>query len=152
MAKEIWKNSTKGTILVNVRDHNGAEVQKVVRSGKTIQLSAEERIYMNTERAMNPDNDVFNSGAMTAVILDEETPDAAEIKANPNQVTEEDLDEMLDFQWQKFDKALADISNLNALLRLYEKADADEGSTVRQLKSIKARVHEVDPSYLFDED
>lgn len=149
--KEIWKNVSRGVTLVNVYDHNGQQVQKMVRSGKTIEVTEKERMYLNTDRAMTPGTDVFTSGAMVPENLPDSTSDKEEIKANPNQVDAKGLEELLGLQWQKFDKALEEITNAQVLERLHDEAEADESTTVRQLDSIKARLLTVNPSHVFDD-
>ncbi len=151
MEKEIWKNVSKGVALINVYDHNNAEVQRMVRSQKTIEVTEKERLHLNTERAMRPGTDVFSSGAMVPVQLLETTSDKAEIEANPNQLTDKDITELLSLQWKKFDTAIADVTNIQALERLYDMADADDNTTVRQLDAIKARILEVYPAHIFED-
>lgn len=149
--KEIWKNVSRGVTLVNVYDHNGQQVQRMVRSGKTIEVTPKERMYLNTDRAMVEGTDVFTSGAMVPESLPEDTPDKEEIEANPNQVSEEGLADLLELKWQKFDAALEQITNAQVLERLHDEAEADEGTTVRQLDAIKARLLNVSPSHVFDD-
>jgi len=151
MEKEIWKNSSRGMTLINVYDHDGKEIQKMVRAGKTIEVTERERLHLNTDRALTPGNDVFSAGFMIPVDLPDSTSDKAAIESNPNQLTEAALLDLLGLAWQKFDKALAEITNIQGLTRLYDLAEADDSTTVRQLDSVKARILEVHPSHIFDD-
>ena len=147
--KEIWMNSSKGKALVLKYDRLGNLTHEIVRTGGKVDVTTDERL-INSDRAALETLDIFKNGVMTPVRLLDGTEDAHEIAANPNLKSEEDLRKLFKLQWKRFDEELSTITNTTTLSRLMEIA-SEIDATMRQVKSIQARLEAVDPSSAFDE-
>lgn len=146
---ETWESAIKGTIGVKKFDRRGDLTTEIVRGGRMVHLTPDERRY-NTERAASAGQDPFSNGMLVPVTLLDDSEDAAEIAANPNVLSASDLQNLFELQWKQFDRELVKITNVSALTRLMEMAhEAD--ATVRQMESIKQRIAQVDPSILLDD-
>lgn len=152
MAKdmETWENQTKGLVAVNKFDRRGDLIQELVRGGRKIHLTPDER-RMNSDMAYDASVDTFKNGTMTPVRLVDGDEDIAMIEANPNVRSADELEGLFELQWKKFDSEIAEISNLSTLSRLLEMAD-EKDATVRQVALLKDRISAVDPSALIDDD
>lgn len=144
-SREQWQNVSKGTALVNVYDRTGNGVeQEVVRAGRTVVLSAEERRLLNQNQTPDPELDIFGNGILRPLTLAEDSEDLAK---NPNHMTESDIREVFTLRNHlQFKAALEGISSVSVLQRLLFLADSDEdgeGSlnpTVKQRENIVARL------------
>lgn len=145
--RETWRNSTKGKHAVLKFDRWGNEVHEMVRPGQAVSLSPEER-SLNMDRAADESLDVFKNGTFVPVRLLDGTEDAAEIASNPNLKSEGELEALFDLHWKKFEKEVSEITNANALVRLYELAE-ERDATVKQVKVIETAIKTVDPTYIF---
>lgn len=147
-SKEQWKNVSRGTALVNVYDHTGNGVsQEVIRAGRTVVISPEERRLLNQDRTADLANDLFGNGTLRPVSLADDSDDLVE---NPNHMTEDDMRDVFSIRNHlQFKAALADISSVPVLQRLLFLADADDGDekglnpTVKQRENIVARLDEL---------
>jgi len=146
---ETWESAIKGTIGVKKFDRRGDLATEIVRGGRLLHLTPDERRY-NTERAATPGQDPFSNGMLVPVTLLDDSEDAAMIAANPNVLSADDLEALFSLHWKKFDGELSHITNVSALTRLMEMA-TDADATVRQMNSIKSRIAAVDPSILLDD-
>lgn len=143
---ETWKNDTSGRVSVLKMDRYGQLGHELIRPGQTFTITEAERLT-NSDKAASKNLDYFRNGMLTPVRLIESAQDFAEIKSNPNLLSENDLCDLFTLNWQKFDARLKDISNALTLRRLVAIAESDEVNvTVRQLKSIKGRLEEVEPT------
>lgn len=142
---EVWKNNTQGLHGVVKLDRQGNLVHEMIASGKSVQITRDERI-MNQERAANLKLDVFSNGTLTPVrILDE--ADQREFASNPNMMTDSDLKVLFKLNTNTFKARIASIDNvytLNHLLQLSE--DESLSVTVAKLKAINDRLVEVSPT------
>lgn len=147
--REQWQNVSKGTALVNVYDRTGNGVeQEVVRAGRTVVLSAEERRLLNQDRTAEPSMDVFGNGILRPLTLAEDSDDLTE---NPNHMTESEMREVFNLRNHlQFKAALADISSVPVLQRLLFLSDNDTGEgddslnpTKKQHENILARLEEL---------
>jgi len=146
--KEQWQNVSRGVALVNIYDRTGNGVeQEVVRGGKKVTISAEERRLLNQDRAADNDLDIFSNGVLRPVSLADDSDDLTE---NPNHMTEGEMRDIFgNRNHLQFKAALADISSVPILQRLLFLADTDDGGedslnpTVKQRENIVARLDEV---------
>lgn len=141
---EMWKNTTKGTVAVNKLDHRGERYQQLVRGGRSINLTVEER-RMNVEMAYDENVDPFRNGTMVPVKIIENDEEIMALQSSPNVKTDDELSELFDLHWKKFDEEIAKITNPATLGRLYELA-VEHDATHRQVSSVQARLQEVDPA------
>ena len=148
-SREQWQNVSKGTALVNVYDRTGNGVeQEVVRAGRTVVLSAEERRLLNQDRTANSELDIFGNGILRPVSLADDSDDLVE---NPNHMTESDMRDVFSIRNHlQFKAALADITSVPVLQRLLFLADSDDADgesslnpTVKQRENIIARLDEL---------
>ena len=79
--KETWKNATLGSIGILKLDVRGIEQGTVVRAGKTVSLTVDER-RLNQDHAASKAKDLFSNGALTPIRLidDEQMTESAEYK------------------------------------------------------------------------
>jgi hypothetical protein len=146
---ETWESAIKGTIGIKKFDRRGDLATEIVRGGRKVHLTPDERRY-NSERAASSGQDPFANGMLVPVTLLDSSEDAEAIAANPNVLSADDLQNLFELQWKKFDQELVKITNVSALTRLMEMA-VDADATVRQMQSIKQRISQVDPSILLDD-
>ena len=145
---ETWESAIKGTIGVKKYDRRGDLTTEIVRGGRKLHLTPDERRY-NTEAAASLEQDPFSNGMLVPVQLVE---DEEEFADNPNVISASDMSSLFELHWKQFDERLATITNVSTLMRLIELASADDADvTVRQMNSIKARVMQVDPSIVLDD-
>lgn len=144
LEKETWKNASRGRVAVLKYNNKGDLEHELVRSGGRVILTPDER-FVNQERAVSDEVDVFKNGFLVPVKLVDGNEDNVEIASNPNLKTEEELRDLFKLQWKKFEAAIEDISNVNTLERLRDIAQEGD-ATVRQVNVIEARIVAVDPS------
>jgi hypothetical protein len=150
-SREQWKNVSKGTALVNVYDPTGNGVQQeVVRAGRTVVLSAEERRLLNQNQTPDAELDIFGNGILLPLTLAEDSEDLQE---NPNHMTDSDMRDIFSIRNHlSFKAALAEISSVPVLQRLLYLADSDQPSeedlnpTVKQRENIVARLEQLQDS------
>jgi hypothetical protein len=146
--RETWRNETRGRVGVVRFDRRGELTHELIRGGGTVYLTPDERA-LNQDRAATEQLDVFKNGTMVPVKLLDSSENAAEILANPNLKSEQDLRDLFKLQWKKFEVEVGKISNETTLNRL--KDIAREGdATIKQVSVIEARLAEVNPSVAVD--
>lgn len=141
--KEKWVNSTKGRVVLGQIDRRGNITHKILRGGDSIDLSYDERM-MNSEGAALESLDPFKNGTMVPVRFADDTEDKAEIDANPNLKSEDELRKLFGLHWKKFEIAVDEINNATTLNRMREIAQEGD-ATVRQVEVIQKRIAEVTP-------
>ena len=152
--KETWKNATLGSIGILKLDVRGIEQGTVVRAGKTVSLTVDER-RLNQDHAASKAKDLFSNGALTPIRLidDEQMAESAEYKEiedNPNFISEDEMRAL--FTSKRIDvfrKKLADIENINVLNRIAELA-ASEDAKVSQVEAIEKRLAELRPNLVIE--
>lgn len=142
LEKESWMNSTKGLVQVRKFDSRGQESVELVRSGKQILLTPDERVALNSDRAATDKQDNFKNGTMVPVRLLDSTEDAAEIASNPNLKSEGDLEAMVASHHKTFEKDLEAVTNVSTLKRLREVA-IEKDSSVGRVRKIDERISEL---------
>lgn len=143
--KETWKNATRGKVVVLKYDMRGNLIHELVHGGGAFTLSKEERL-LNMDRAANENLDVFKNGTLVPVRLLDGDEEAAEIASNPNLITEDDMKSLFKAHWKTFEAKVAAIGNPLTLQRMLQLAEDEEtGATIKQQKTIKARLDEVQP-------
>lgn len=142
---ETWKSAIAGTIGILKLDRLGALKEEVVRPGGTVTLTPDERI-MNQDRAASTDSDVFKNGFLTPVRLIDATEDKADIDANPNLMSDEDLHATLKLHWKQLPAKLEAITNKITLGRLLAIANEDD-ATVKTVAAIQTRLDELDKDF-----
>jgi len=145
-SKEQWKNVSRGIALVNVYDSTGNRVdQEIVRSGRTVVLSPEERRLLNQDRTASDSLDIFSNGVLRPLSLADDSEDLSE---NPNHMTEGDMRDIFSLRNHlKFKSALSEIESVPVLQRLLFLVDNDDDEgdeslnpTVKQRESIVTRL------------
>ena len=147
---ETWENTTKGIVAVNKFDRRGERMQEIVRGGRKFSLTPDER-RLNTDMAYSPGVDAFQNGILIPVRLVDGDEDVAMIQANPNVRSIDELVELFELHWKKFDSEVSEIGNVSTLSRLLELA-VEKDATVRQVASLKNRLSELDPSSVMAND
>lgn len=148
--KETWKNATRGNVGVMKFDVKGNEVGTVVRAGKTVTLSVDER-RLNQDKARSKKSDLFTNGTLEPVRLidDPELTESAEYKEivdNPNFISESEMREIFSAKRiDTFRNRLAEIENINVLSRIRQMADAEDAK-VSQIDAIEERLAELRPA------
>jgi hypothetical protein len=140
--KETWKNISAGKHYVLRHDRYGDLTQELVNSGRTIQLTKEER-EINQEKAANERLDLFANGMFQPVTLIDDA-DTAAFAENPNFLSEDELREIFQLDWRKFDARVSEITSPVTLQRLHDLASDDNAdlATARQLGSITKALEE----------
>lgn len=145
--KELWENSIKGNIFVKTYDVGGKLVDSIVRSGKKIAITAEER-RLNQEMAANKDLDFFANGMLRPVdiALIEDAQDYEEIASNPNLISDSEMKDLFKLRGKAFKDRIEAISNTTTLDRVKEIAEDDAtAATVTQVKIISERLATLTP-------
>lgn len=142
---EHWKNATNGLVVVKKTDERnrftGAES---VRPGGTLVLTTEERRAIEA-RCVDESCNIFRNGVLMLTSSDSDV--AEELGENPNVFTSDEFQGFFKLHHKSFDKRLGEISNVILIDRLLEAAEAGEsGATVLQVKKLKARREELEPS------
>lgn len=146
---ETWRNETQGMVVLKRVSRTGDLTDEVLTAGKVIHLTPAER-RMNQELVAEEAYDYFTNGTLSPVRLIETEEDAAELRTNPNHISEDEMKGLFKSRSLKaFQERVDQITNpvaLNKLLRLAESEDA----TIKQVDAIKGRLEKVSPS-LFSE-
>jgi hypothetical protein len=148
--KETWKNATNGNVGITKFDVKGNEVGTVVRPGKTVTLTVDER-RLNQDYARSTASDLFSNGTLSPIRLidDPEIVDSAEYKAiedNPNFISETEMAELFNVKRiDHFKKRLEGIENVTVLSRIRQMASAQDAK-VSQIDAIEARLAELRPN------
>lgn len=148
--KEMWKNVTKGTVVVSKFDNNENIVRSDVKSGQTITVTEEER-HLNDQLAYDLSVCVFRSGVLEPVRLVDSAEDIEDIKSNPNLKSEAELVELIKGHGNKLKSHLSTINNVITLHRIYDLA-IEHDVSMSKINAIKAAITEVDPSFIFNDD
>lgn len=146
---ETWRNVTKGTTFIRRYDDFGRPRDEIVPANGVIRITPEDR-RLQSDNASAPGYDIFHNGTMQPVRLLEGHEDTAELLENPNARTETEINEMFQLHWKKFETALQEISNSTLLQRILEVAEERDGTTIKQLNTIKQRLMEADPHYVVE--
>lgn len=152
--KETWKNATRGNVGVMKFDVKGNEVGTVVRSGKTVTLTPDER-RLNQDKARSKKTDLFNNGTLEPVRLidDPEMADSAEYKEivdNPNFISESEMREIFTSKRiDTFRNRLSEIENVNVLVRIREMANSEDAKK-SQIDAIEDRLAELRPANIVE--
>lgn len=142
--QETWKNTSKGRVVVWKQDSRGDYKDVLVASDQKFVLSREDRIF-NMDQAANKELDNFSNGTLAPVRLLDSTDDAKEFAANPNLISESDVRALFKGHWKTFEAKVNAMTNATTLNRLLAVAE-EEDASMRQVKVIKARLEEIDPS------
>lgn len=147
--KETWKNATRGNVGVLKFDVKGNEVGTVIRAGKTVTVTPEER-RLNQDLARSKKTDLFSNGTLEPIrLIDDpefvESSEYKEIEDNPNFISETEMRQI--FAAKRIDtfrNRLAEIENVNVLSRIREMADAEDAK-MSQIQAIEDRLAELRP-------
>lgn len=141
---ETWEHTVAGETYITRLDHLGnVQPQRLVGRGKLVNVTpVERRVHENScaHASANP----YRNGRMVPVKLVDSEPDAVELKANPDAMTETAMKALFNSQAATFNKKIAAITNILTLQRLLEVAgEVDAKSS--QIKVIESRIEEIKP-------
>lgn len=146
---ETWRNETQGMIVLKRVARTGELVDEILTAGKVIHLTPAER-RMNQELFAEESYDFFKNGTLSPVRLIETEEDAAQLRSNPNHVSEDEMRSLFKSRSLKaFQERVDQITNPVALNKLLKLAEAED-ATIKQVDTIKGRLEKVSPS-LFSE-
>lgn len=142
--KERWQSTIDGVIWVHTFDRNGRDVEVPIKGGGTIKLLPEER-EMNQEYVAEASQDPFLNGYLVPLQLVESADDYESLKGNPNHLTEADMSRLLSnpTDIKSLAAAIAEVTNPATLQRFLYKANEEDDTTRRQIKTIEARLEVV---------
>lgn len=143
--QEVWENVVQGTIYINKYDRFGNVISEKITAGGRTTISSEDRIVNEQnvhDKALNP----FRNGTLMPIRLAEGVEDYAEIRANPNILTDEDLQVIFKLSREEFEARIASIDAPSTLIHLQEYAEKTDEAKVYQLNAIKNRRYEISGS------
>jgi hypothetical protein len=145
LQQETWRNTSLGIKWYKCFDVQGRETTKVVKGGGVFTLTTRER-QMNQEAAI-PELDLFRNGTFVLKRAADDT-DPDEI-ASPNSLTDAQIEEIYNqvtHGEENLVQYLASIESSVTLQRMLEIFVAEGDSKESDVKAIKARMEEVNPS------
>ncbi len=146
---ETWKSNAAGMATIK-KSVDGKLQPLTLRGRRVFHVTPNERRMNEAEHATDALNP-WKNGTFTAVRLIDSEADAEEIKANPHQMTEQDMKDLLLGHHKTFDKRVAEISNVAILKVMRALADEmdDPSPSVKKVAVLEARVKELDPNATF---
>ena len=128
---EVWRNAGAGSVFVKKLDHRGEFTRhEHVQAGAKFNITTEER-RLNMEMAASPAQNMFTNGSLHPIRLIEEDEDTRELAANPNAMSDEDMELFLKSHYKTFETKLPTITNEATLARLLRHAYSDDVSVKR---------------------
>lgn len=143
--REIWENRTKSTFWVEKSNVKGDLELIRVHPGGKIDITSEDR-RLNEEKAVSRDGNWFANGALSPAFLVEDAEDYAEVRSNPNVLSEAEIKDLLKLTAPKLKEALAEIDSplvLQTLVDIIEAGDVDVSHA--KAKAVKVRHDELNP-------
>lgn len=145
-SKETWQNVTRGSVGLLKLDSRGVEKGVVVPAGGKISLTVEER-RMNQDRAATKPQDLFGNGTLAPIRLIDDPElgeEYAQIKDNPNFISETEMKQLFSKRIDTFKRELAKIDNPAVVQRIKDIA-VEADAKASQTAAIEERLREFNP-------
>lgn len=140
---EEWRNDTLGKIGIIRFDRDGREDMDWIPGGRLFFITPDER-KANQRAVALPQYDPFTNGSFRAVSgLDEGDPDYAKLVDQPDAMTDDEIDQLLDGGISTFEEVVLQVTSETTLRRILDKAEA-EGAAARRLNLVRDRLHGLD--------
>lgn len=124
---ELWENTGLGRVMVWRNEGAGVWTHEPIRGGRTVALTPQERRY-NQAKIATHKQDPFANGTLVNVTLVEGEPDNEKILANPNQLRDDDMAELVDGPWAKLQAFLDRCESRQVVQRMLAMATEKESS------------------------
>lgn len=144
---ETWRNESESSFSLRRRKENGALESWIVSGRRVFHLTPIERRLNQMETAREAD-DPFRNGLFTNLMLVEGEADLAEVRDNPNQLSESQMRELYDGPFRAMERRVAELANPVTLRRLHE-VGVNMAAKVNKLAVVEARLSAVDPTSSF---
>ena len=140
---ETWKNQARGGTGIMKYDRYGNPVGERVPPGGTTTVTPRER-RLNHDRSVSDELDPFKNGRLVAIRLLDSEPDTIALKANPNGMSDTEIDKLFEMSTQEMSDRLDSVSNPLVLERAKAKAE-EKDATLRQVKVIDDHLDKLTP-------
>lgn len=141
---ETWEHMVAGETWITRFDRFGNVLpQKLQGKGRTFQVTPEER-RAHEGKCAHPSLNPYRNGRCVPVKLVDSAPETAELKANPDAMTETAMKALFNSQIATFNKKVGAITNVLTLQRLLEVAEEVDAKS-SQIKTIQARIEAIQP-------
>jgi hypothetical protein len=140
---ETWKNQARGGTGIIKYDRYGNPVGERVAPGNTTTVTPRER-RLNHDRAVSDELDSFKNGRLVPIRLLDSEPDTAALKANPNGMSDTEIDKLFTLTAQEMSDRLDSVSNPLVLERAKAKAE-EKDATLRQVRVIDDHLEKLTP-------
>lgn len=149
---ELWRSTIEGEVWLKQYDRRGDEISVRVPGGKEFRILPEER-KLNQEACAEPQLDPFQNGHLVPVQLVESAEDFEELQGNPNHLTEQDMQVLLDDpkNIDALKSGLELVSNPTTIMRLLTIAEGRDETTVKQMGVIRERLQQVQQQTDYEE-
>jgi hypothetical protein len=140
---ETWQNQARGGTGIMKYDRYGNPTgERIPPGGKTTVTPRERRL--NQDRAATDELDPFKNGRLIPIRLLDSEPDTAALKANPNGMSDTEIDKLFTLSTQEMSDRLDSVSNPLVLERAKAKAE-ERDATIRQVKVIDDHLEKLAP-------
>lgn len=140
---EEWRNDTLGKIGIIRFDRDGREDMEWIPGGRLFFITTPER-KANQRAVALPQYDSFTNGSFRAVSgLDAGDPDYATLVNQPDAMTDDEIDGLLDGPIGVYEETVLQITSETTLRRILDKAEA-EGAAARRLNLVRDRLQGLD--------
>jgi hypothetical protein len=134
---ETWSNAGQSMVYITRIGEYGRRESELIYGGKVFAISPQER-RINQSMCHDPVNDPFTNGTFKPIALLEDEPDSVALRANPNVLDDDRIDELFALSGDDFKQRVVEITNVNAVDRLIDLAgDPHSGATVAQLEVLR---------------
>lgn len=140
---EEWQNATRSKQGIIRFDRDGREDLEWILGSRVFLITPDER-KANQRAVALAAYDGFTNGTFRLVSgLAQTDPDYHKLVAQPDAMTDEQIDQLLDGSMAEFEAAVTQITSETTLRRLLERADA-EGAATRRLNLLRDRLQGLD--------
>lgn len=150
---ETWNSSIDGVVWLKKFDRRGDIIEEQVKPHGKVILTPEERRY-NQEMVAESSLDPFLNGMLIPIKLVESSDDYAELRGNPNHLTEDDMRGLLENPKDLAGLAsnVAKVSNPTTLQRMIALAESEEvDATIRQVSVLRQRLADLSQEATYTE-
>lgn len=134
---ETWEHISPQQWGIVRLDARGDYRHEVIRGQREFMLTTEERI-LSQDRIREKSNDPFMNGSFRPIIV----PDSITIESNPNALSDEEIEKILNASDVAWDEYLKVIDSVATVRRMMEVADDSEVS-VKRYRQLEGRLKEV---------
>lgn len=149
---EAWKNTARGVVWITRLTGRYGETEPMkVPGGGTFHVTPAER-HLNSDVAYAPSADPFRNGQFVLVKASPETPqtDLVIIERSAAGLTDDEIARMFGAELGEFTKAIDQIDNATALLRILEAAKLADAPYSR-VEAVRGRLRQLAPEALVED-